>query len=60
MKNVTRMTEAKMMELAAKAGLVAIVGGKIDASYAPPENIKKFARLVMEEFDRELPKQEAA
>jgi len=43
-----QMNEEKIMELAAKAKLISIVGGKMDASYAPPSNIKEFARLVIE------------
>ena len=48
------MTKDRMMELAAAAQLGSIVGGKLDAYYAPPAAIQKFAELIIDETIKEL------
>ena len=48
------MTNEQILQLAAEAGLAAIVGGKRDAFYAPPESILRFAKMLMNETSKEI------
>lgn len=43
------MNRERILGLSAQAGLVAVINGKRDAFYAPPENIYSFAKMIMEE-----------
>lgn len=47
------MSEDKVLELAAKAQLVSMINGKADAYYAPPAAIKLFAKLLLEEYEKQ-------
>lgn len=41
-----KMTDEQILKFAAQSKLCAVVGGKVDAYYAPPSHIIAFARMV--------------